>query len=444
MRRTLLSVLLVLSSLVSFAQSYNERIANAMNAGDWFALDSLYNTACTTASMDAIMPFLEVYARGLIGNRLNRPDISIPAFQELLSNYSANLDLSNLLNSGVMLSMDLSKVGKNSDAAAVLTSMLDATKQYLDSAAVEGVQQYIDRYTAFAAYKPYSITFTEEYGRIPFRIAQVGNPEREAMLMHLDDCKINEIDAEITFDTGSGVNIISSSLVQKYRLIPLDASNELMGIGRQKARYAMAKELKLGNIVIQDVPFLVVDLTLDHEEANKYIDCFSIVVGSELMLQLKDMTLDFTGHEITVPAEAPARGNGRANMFFSPQMNLFTKGKIHNDLMWVCIDTGDASYGSLNGDFFNRNEEYVSEHGKPDTIRTAGIGGVQMLDGYTLPGVSATIGGRSVVLPQLFVNQGMNPIPSEAECNLGLKSLMQFGKIRFNLVDFIITTHPEQ
>lgn len=67
MRKLLFSVVTIICSLTGYSQSYDERIANAMNSGDWFALDSIYNAA----PKDSIMPFLEVYSRGLIGNRLN-------------------------------------------------------------------------------------------------------------------------------------------------------------------------------------------------------------------------------------------------------------------------------------------------------------------------------------------------------------------------------------
>ena len=77
----------VLASSLSSAQTYDEKIANAMNSGDWFALDSVYHSA----PKDSIHGFLEVYARCLIGNRLNRPDVSIPAFDELLNTKSAEL-----------------------------------------------------------------------------------------------------------------------------------------------------------------------------------------------------------------------------------------------------------------------------------------------------------------------------------------------------------------
>ena len=113
MRKLLLSVITLVSSLVGAAQTYDERIATAMNTGDWFALDSIYNSA----PKDSIMPFLEVFSRCLIGNRLNRPDISMPAFEQLLNEHSASLGLENLLSSTVMFATDLSRVGYNRQAS---------------------------------------------------------------------------------------------------------------------------------------------------------------------------------------------------------------------------------------------------------------------------------------------------------------------------------------
>lgn len=438
MRKLLLAVIASAVSLWCSAQSVNERIAGAMNSGDWIALDTVYSAA----PKDSIMPFLEVFSRALTGNRLNRPEVSIPAFAELLEKHSESLDLHNLLNSTVMFSMDLSKVGENAEAASVVASVLDATRQYLDSAAIDGMQGYVDRYTALADYKPYTLSFSERQGCIPFRIVPVGKPERETVLMHLADSRINGKDADITFDTGAGVNIISDSLALKYNLTPLNACQSVLGIGIKKGQMAIAKELKLGNIVVCDVPFVVVDLSLDNKEAERYIDCYSIVLGSELMLQLKDLTIDFVGRRISVPSAAPARSGAIANMYFSTQMNLVTEGEVHNEKMQICIDTGDASFGSLNGDFFRNNRDFVLANGRRDTVRTAGIGGVKILECYRLPEVAARIGGTEVMVPELIVNAGLNPLASEYECNMGLKSLMQFGKIRFNMVDFTITAYP--
>ena len=97
----------------SYGQSADEKIAEAINNSDWFALDSLYQTE----PKDSISQILEIFSRCLIGNRLNRPDCSIPAFTELLNTQSENIDLGNLLNSSLMFAMDLSRIGDNKTAA---------------------------------------------------------------------------------------------------------------------------------------------------------------------------------------------------------------------------------------------------------------------------------------------------------------------------------------
>ena len=79
-----------------------------MNTSDFFGLYDIYYST----PKDSIDPFLEVFSRCLIGNRFNRPDISIPAFDELLKTQAEMLDLNLLLQSSVMYSMDLSRVGK--------------------------------------------------------------------------------------------------------------------------------------------------------------------------------------------------------------------------------------------------------------------------------------------------------------------------------------------
>lgn len=77
-------------------------------------------------------------------------------------------------------------------------------------------------------------------------------------------------------------------------------------------------------------------------------------------------------------------------------------------------------------------------HSAPETVRTAGIGGVHISEAYNLPHVTISLGGSAVTVPEITVNPGLNPLATDYECNLGLKSLMQFGSIRFNMVDLTI------
>ena len=434
MKQIFILITAIFSSIAGYSRSYDEKIAEAMNAGDWFALDSIYNAA----PKDSIWSFLNVYSRCLIGTRLNRPDVSIPAFAELFNTQSEQLDLGNLLNSAMMFSMDLSRIGDNTKAAEVLSSILNATKQHLDPHTINSFQNYIDKYNALSSYRPYIIKFADKKGVVPFHTIPVGKPENKSVLLQLENSYINGFNAAITFDTGAGTNVISESLAREYNLIPLDVETKVAGADIHSGTTAIAKELKIGNITVYDVPFSVMNITSNNDEADQYMDCFNIILGSELMLQLKDLTIDFINNQINVPEEAPVKSDTPSNMCFSSQMNLLAKGVIHNDTMLMCIDSGDASYGSLGNKFFADNKNFITSHSEFDSIRAAGIGGIHITECYRVPDLKLTLGGQTVVVPQ--INVLLQNSPHGYDCNLGLKTLMLFSKVHFNLVDFVITT----
>lgn len=358
--RKILSTLAFVVPVMVFAKSYDDQIGGAINTGDWFALDSIYSVA----PKDSIHPFLDAFTRGMLGNRFNRPDVSIPAFEELLQSHTAYLDIQNFLNSAVMLSMDYSRIGENAKAASLLSSVLEATRSQLDTAAIEAMQRYVDQYSALSAYRPYIVAFEKEIGTIPFRIAQVGNVRHDTMLMYLENSYVNGKSVDIVFDTGAGVNMISDSLATVLGLIPINAYNNVSGMGVQKAGYAMARELKIGGVTVYDVPFCVMSFATDN-----------------------------------------------------------------------------ASYGSLSSNFFKANKDYIISRGKLDTLRMVGIGGVHVSECYQVPDMAIELGGSVLTIPQLSVNM-QDPAGYDYECVLGLKSLMRFGKIRFNMVDFTLSTFP--
>ena len=221
LRRIILYAFVGIIFLNGYSQSIDEKIGNAMNRSDWFALDSIYNSV----PKDSIHPFLEVYSRCLLGNRLNRPDVSIPAFQELFNTKSEYLDLGNMISSTFMFGMDLSRVGQNEAAASLTNSVLDATRQYLDSVTISNLTSHANRYSALAAYNPYQIQFNgDSAGTVPFAIVPVGPTEKGSVLMHLKESTINGIPADITFDTGAGANLISPEMAEKFDLIPLEGT----------------------------------------------------------------------------------------------------------------------------------------------------------------------------------------------------------------------------
>lgn len=140
MKKIAFILILVLSCIATKAQTIDERIGAAINSSANFGLYDIYYNA----QKDSIDPFLEVFSRCLIGNRFNRPDISIPAFDELLKKQSDRLDLNLLLQSSVMYSMDLSRVGKNEEAYNLMSAVLSSAYQMVDSVSLSPYADMID------------------------------------------------------------------------------------------------------------------------------------------------------------------------------------------------------------------------------------------------------------------------------------------------------------
>lgn len=436
MKKLFFILALALSPFTANAQSIDERIGTAMNSSDFFGLYDIYHNA----PKDSINPFLEVFSRCLIGNRFNRPDISIPAFDELLKKQSENLDLNLLLQSSVMFSMDLSRVGKNEEAYNLLSAVLSSAYQMVDSVSLSPYADMMARYKALTNYSPYSISFVGEKGIVPFDTVCAGKPDSKQYLIQITEAKINDKPARITFDTGAGVNVITDSLANAYGLELLDANATATGVASSAGRYAVAKELKLGNITVKDVPFYVIDISSHHEEADKYINVLEFVVGSELMLQLKDVALDFAAKEIQVPRIQAEPSDVRSNMCFSSGMNLLTAAEVNQQPMLIKLDSGDASYGRLNKAFFVANKDYLTSHCQSDTINQAGVGGVWSVLCYKLQDATLAIGGNSVNIPSIEVQTEQQAAGYLDDNNLGVKSMMLFRKVRFNLVDMVFST----
>lgn len=406
-----------------------------MNTSDFFGLHDIYYST----PKDSINPFLEVFSRCLIGNRFNRLDISLPAFDELLKTQAEMLDLNLLLQSSAMYSMDLSRVGKNEDAYNFLSVALSSAYQMVDSTSLKPYANMAAQYKSLTQYSPYQISITGDMGIVPFDTIPTGKQGSKQYLMQITEARINDNPVKITFDTGAGVNVITDSLARAYGLEFLDADVAATGVASSAGRYAVAKELVLGNIKVNDVPFYVIDIRSHNDEADKYIDVLEFIVGSELMLQLKDVTLDFEAKEIQVPAVAAAPTNECPNMCFSSDMNLITQTEVNGQPQIMKLDSGDAGFGRLNKFFFDANKEHLTTNCESDTVNMAGVGGVWSVLCYKLSNASFTLGGNSVTVPVFDVQTEQHGNYME-EDNLGIRSMMLFRKVRFNLVDMILTT----
>ena len=91
--------------------------------------------------------------------------------------------------------------------------------------------------------------------------------------------------------------------------------------------------------------------------------------------------------------------------------------------------------------FFDSNKQYVLDNGIKDTVRIAGIGGVNYFDCYKLENMKISLGGHTLEIPEIVVKSEQEAgLGGHYECIIGLRTLMLYSFVRFNLVDFVLTT----
>lgn len=81
------------------------------------------------------------------------------------------------------------------------------------------------------------------------------------------------------------------------------------------------------------------------------------------------------------------------------------------------------------------------DNGIKDTVRQDGIGGFIYNESYLLSNLKCSLGGNAVEIPKINVRTTKEEgIDSKYEGWLGLRTLMLYPYVRFNFVDFVLTT----
>lgn len=414
-----------------YAQSTNEIIASDVNTGQWFALERHLAEFPT----DSVSPFMRLIGRAFTASKFNRPGESVEAFEELLNNHSENLGLSNIIFMSHLMANDLSKLGRNAEAAELINDVIETTRQHLDSITVESFSNFAKQYKAFSQFPINKLILPEnEIPRIEFDLDSIHTEDSNSCYMKLRNSSLNGKPLAFTFDTGAGVNIISDSLAVEYGIKPLDASVSALGMDFQDGWLGLASEIRIGNIIIKNVPFYVITIRTGNEEIDQYAKHLNMLLGIQIMQVLKEFSIDFTAREITVASPPAFHPGTEPNMCYSNSLQLI--GNFNNGDIQAIIDTGDAEYCSLYKKYYLRHEAEIMADGTPDTERTGGAGGIRVTEGYNLSDFQLTIDDKAVFLPEVFVSE-----QHDGECDgiIGIDALCLFKRLHFNMNDMTLT-----
>ncbi len=101
----------------------------------------------------------------------------------------------------------------------------------------------------------------------------------------------------MVFDTGAGINIISSRDAKKFGIQATDITMDMTGVGKQTGHLAWADNIRIGNMSWQNVPFFIVDMKTGDSKTDSAGTMLPPVIGLPIMQSMGEIQFDFVKHE---------------------------------------------------------------------------------------------------------------------------------------------------
>lgn len=444
MPRHLILLLCMLLSLAGTAQNADMRISQHMNNGDWFALQR----EMRSTPSDSVSPLLREMGAAMTHHYFNRPDSACMAINALISNHAQELG-DNLLNMATLMGMNLARARQYAQAASLAEDILrQLTEQGVDSTQTGTYRIMARQYRAYAdcgdICKP-----LHKIGEYHIPMIMDEKLGQRSMNMH---GHINGHESLLLFDTGAGVNVVSSRQADEYGLRLLDATIPVMGVGRQEGRCALADTLRIGNMAWANVPFLVLDISSRHEKADSILKNLQPVIGLPIMLSMQEVQMDFGNNEFIIPSSPTPNTFCDNNLIRTDgnSLRLFTTDRAGNRLQFH-FDTGGYAT-SLLPSWYAQHKAEVESIGRQDSLGFGGAGGVSITRSYVMPQIEFRIGSNTMALDSVHVNTGIDlhtGLPRE-DANkdeslsgvIGVSLIEKFSRVILNLKDMYMEAIP--
>ena len=452
MNKLLFTLLCLPIALMAQAQNADARFGKLLNESRWFELaGELKGTP-----PDSVHPLLYKMAKAMTYHNFNQPDSACAVIGDLLNNHQKELG-GNTLSMAALLGMNLARLDRYAEAADLMQDLYDQLKaQGVDSTQTKGFFSLARQYRVFADNAPICKPLHPAGAyRVPMKTHNAMHIAKDkASKGHFItmDGSLNGKASTLVFDTGAGVNIISSRQMRDYGLRSLDVTMPMSGIGTQQGRYAMADTLRIGDMVWANVPFLVVDIQTGDAVSDSIGTLLPPVIGLPIMLRMQEIQLDFARRQFVVPATPTPSPLRESNLSRGDQENLrLATTDEEGQPLYFHFDTGGYET-TLQPRWYERHKEETLAEGTPDSLRVAGVGAAMVTCGYRLPHKAFRLGNGVAVLDSVMVNTGIdthseerrkaNYLTGEEDGTLGLDVLERFSKVILNLKDMYLEGIP--
>lgn len=435
--KTILLFLFLCMSLSTSAQTADERAGTYMNQENWFSLQREF-----AVNKDSLHPFLQEFGQALLDNFFNRSEAACKSIGKLLNEQQSNMGFENIASMIYLLSENLSKLGANDQAAETLKNFCDQLEGQVDSTFLAGYRTREHQYRALARYNLYQWSKTDKDLILPFHIDSIGTKGSTAITLQGE---LNGKERNYTLDTGAGVNVVTPEVAEACGMKMLDVEITAHGIRAGNGHLALAEEIKIGDLMIRNVPFYVLDMKTGEEKADRYMKHLEAIIGLSLLNQFLEIRLDFPTNRLTIPKVLTPAPMFAPNICYTGKSILDLEVVYDHELLRMNFDSG-SGISQLNYDYFKRHKDRIKQIAERDSMGVAGFGGTTQVCIYKMPGGGCfQIGEYTGCVDSLNVvaTPGEDALHFEGDGVVGMDFFRSFSTITINLKDMFVKTTPK-
>lgn len=377
------------------AQNADSLAGAYMNGEDWFAL-----RRHVEQRRGEMSPFFVTFSEALVYGYFNRPQESCEAIDRLIDTYGDELGFDNVMSMTVQKALTLGSSGRNAEAVAAIRDFRERASDDFTEEQTAMLRSQEKLCGELAKYRLFARRDDGSPTDVPFRLDTLGPNAYMLML----EGELNGLPFDVVFDTGAGVNVVSPEVAERCGMEFLDAAVSASGITSAAGRIAVAREFRLGGVVLENVPFYVLDLRTGNEQADEYLSRLQVIMGVPTMNVLGNIRLDIGRRTMTVSDRPFADDEiGWADLCcVNGNMRIEARQPDGGRLTFT-LDTGSQS-SSFNPNYYIRNKERLEAAGHRDSIGVAGFGGAVRTEVLTIPYERIEVGGHMCYLCNVAVH----------------------------------------
>jgi len=386
------------------------------------SLEELYKTHQYFALRDEVnrrtddrLPDFLFY-RGVVANRFNRLEESI----RFLTAYRETKNAEKVCDAYEILADDYVKTYRYARAAEMYKTQLTVCKDKLSE---EELADINNSYGLWKALENVPAQALSVNGRTRLQ----GTRDKAKLLNFAVEVGGTKMD--FVFDTGAELSTITASTASRLGLKIIEASVSVGSSSDIKvnSKLAVAPELKLGNIIVRNVIFLVLDdRSLFFPAANYQING---IIGFPIIEAIGSVTI--SRHDV-LTTDHVERSTSEPNMALE-ELKPLVQATIGGEKMIFLLDSGAVS-STFYPAFLKAREKEIVKAGTRRKMRLGGAGGSKEVHAYFMKNLEMIIGGKTVRLAKAEVlTEAINDDSREFYGNIGQDVIKQFDKMTLDL-----------